>query len=189
MSGICGICEPGIELGTRSLGPMLDALALPGDLARAGHGGNSISLGVVRRWEFQQAAVVDHVFVAADADLVNFTEAAAVLSISPTAAAAVPVADLFARLYLLRGAEFVKLLHGAYACALWDSKTNRLLLSIDRFGVKSLYWRREGARLLFASRVGAVRAAQRNPVEVNLSAVLQFLLFSAVPAPLSIDKG
>src|SRR5216684_1198285 len=189
MSGICGICEPGSELSTRSVGPMLDALALPGEIERATHGGISISLGVVRRWGFQQAAVVDHVSVAADADLMDFAELAAALSISPVAAASIPVADLFARLYLQHGAEFVKLLHGAYAFALWDAKTNRLLLSIDPFGVKSLYWRREDARLLFASRVGALRAAQCSPVEVDPVAVLQFLLFSAVPAPLAIDKG
>jgi asparagine synthase (glutamine-hydrolysing) len=189
MSGICGICEPGIELSTGGVGPMLDALALPGDIGRASHGGSSISLGVVRHWEFQQVAVVDHVSVVADADLMDFTEVAAVLSISPTAAASIPVGDLIARLYLQSGAEFMKLLHGAYTFALWDAKANRLLLSIDRFGVKSLYWRREGARLLFASRIGALRSAQRSPVEVNPAAVLQFLLFSAVPAPLAIDKG
>jgi asparagine synthase (glutamine-hydrolysing) len=162
---------------------------LPGETEHTSHGGSSISLGVVQRWNFQQAAVVDHVFVATDADLMDFAAAAAALSISPAAAAAIPVAELFAQLYLLQGAEFVKLIHGAFAFALWDAKTNRLLLSIDRFGVKSLYWRREGARLLFASRVGAVRAMQRSPVEVNPAAVLQFLLFSAVPAPLVIDKG
>ncbi len=189
MSGICGICEPGSELSTRSVEPMLHALALPGEIGRESQGGSSISLGVVQRWKFQQAAVVGPVFVAADADLMDFVEVAAVLSISPKAAASISVAELFARLYLLRGAEFVKLLHGAYACALWDSKTNRLLLSIDRFGVKSLYWRREGERLLFASRVGAIRAVQRSPIEVNPTAVLQFLLFSAVPAPFAIDKG
>ena len=189
MSGICGICEPGSELSTRSVGPMLDALALPGEIERTSHAGSSISLGVVQRWEFQQTAVVAHVSVAADADLMDFAEVASVLSISPAAAASIPIGELLARLYLLQGAEFVELLHGAYAFALWDTKTNRLLLSIDRFGVKSLYWRREGARLLFASRVGALRAIQSSPVEVSPTAVLQFLLFSAVPAPLVIDKG
>src|SRR5579872_2089634 len=148
MSGICGICEPGSELSAQSVGPMLDALALHGEIERASQAASSITLGVVRRWEFQQVAVVDHVSVAADADLTDFTEAAVVLSISPAAAASISVADLFARLYQARGTEFVKLLHGAYAFALWDAKTNRLLLSIDRFGVKSLYWRREGSRLL-----------------------------------------
>ena len=189
MSGICGICEPGIELGIRTVGPMLEALALPEETESSSHGGSSISQGAVRRWEFQQSAILDHISVVADADLMDFTEAAAVLSISPSVAASMPVAKLLARLYLQRGAEFVKLLNGAYAFALWDEKSSRLLLSIDRFGVKSLYWRREEARLLFASRIGALRAAQRSPVEVNPTAVLQFLLFSAVPAPLAIDKG
>src|SRR5260370_13766877 len=182
MSGICGICEPGGELSARVLAPMLDALTLTDETERATQGGNCIALGVARRWKFQQAAVLDHVSVVADADLIDFAGPAAALGITPAAAASLSAAELLARLYLQGGVEFAELLHGAYSFALWDEKSQRLLLSIDRFGVKSIYWRREGGRLLFASRSGALRVAQRGPVEVNPAAVLQFLLFSVVPA-------
>ncbi len=189
MSGICGICELGVELSARILAPMLDALALTDETERTTQGGNCIALGVARRWKFQQATVVDHISVVADADLIDFADAAAALAIAPAAAASLSVAELLALLYLRSGVEFAKLLHGAYSFALWDEKSRRLVLSIDRFGEKSIYWRREGSRLLFASRPGALRVAQRGPVKVNPAAVLQFLLFSVVPAPLTIDEG
>src|SRR5208282_1898160 len=165
MSGICGICELGVELSARIVAPMLDALALTDETERTTQGGNCIALGVARRWKFQQATVVDHISVVADADLIDFADAAAALAIVPAAAASLSVAELLARLYLRSGVEFAKLLHGAYSFALWDEKSRRLVLSIDRFGEKSIYWRREGGRLLFASRPAALRVAQRGQGE------------------------
>jgi asparagine synthase (glutamine-hydrolysing) len=42
---------------------------------------------------------------------------------------------------------------------------------------------------LFASRSSAIRSVQARPASVNPRAVLQYLLFSSVPAPLAIDQG
>jgi len=189
MSGICGICEPGRDLGANALAPMLDAMTFSGESERLTNGCRSIVLGVARRWRFQQAAIVDGISVAVDADLVDFDAPSAALSISRQEAASTPVAVLIARLYLKRGADFLELLHGGFSLALWDERAQRLILAIDRIGVKSLYWCREERGLLFASRAGSVRAARKGPVEPNPKAILQFLLFSAVPAPLTSDCG
>jgi len=189
MSGICGICERGREWGARNLAPMLDALALPGELGRLEWLGRSIAFGVAKRWDFQQEAHLDGVAVAADADLVDLDCVAQALSIPIGDAASAPVAALIARLYRRRGFDFLNLLHGGFSLALWDEKAQQLMLAIDRIGIKSLYWRREGDRLLFASRIRAIRAIQQEPVDANPTAILQFLLFSAVPAPNSSDQG
>jgi asparagine synthetase B (glutamine-hydrolysing) len=100
-----------------------------------------------------------------------------------------PVPELIARLYLSKGPNFIRFLHGAFSFALWDQRNEQLVLSIDRFGMKKLYWRQEAHRLLFASRISAIRAAQNGRSEIDPTAILQFLLFSAVPAPLTSDKG
>ena len=176
-------------MGVSVLGPMFDALMLPGESGREAHAGRSIALGAARRWNFQQAAAFDGITVAADADLVDWVPPAQALSISTADASSMPVAELIARLYRQRGANFLKLLHGGFSVALWDERSQRLLLAIDPLGVKSLYWRREGDRILFASRAGAVRAVQSGSVEANPTAILQFLLFSCVPAPLASDRG
>jgi asparagine synthase (glutamine-hydrolysing) len=189
MSGICGICEPGRELDARLLTPMLDALALPDESGREELSSLSITFGIARRWSFQQVAAVNSVSVVADADLVDFSLPAEALSIPVRDARSMSVAELIARLYLRNGMGLFKQLCGSFSFALWDEKTQRLCLAIDGIGVKSLYWRREGERLLFASRAGAIRTAQNTPPEVNPKAVLQFVLFSAVPAPMTSDLG
>ncbi len=189
MSGICGICEPGHELSAGVLAPMLDVLTTRGESEREARGDCSVALGVSRLWSFQQCSVVNDIFVAADADILGFKELADTLSVPIGEIHSVPVSELIARLYLKQGLDFLKMLRGAFSIALWDRRSQRLVLAIDRIGMKSLYWRREGERLLFASCAGSIRAAQHGPVEVNPTAILQFLLFSAVPAPLAIDRG
>lgn len=189
MSGICGICEPGRQLEANELAPMLDAITLPEESGRKMQAGRSIALGVARRWNFQDIAAAEGITVAADADLVDSAAAANALGVPSASAVSMPAAELIARLYLRRDLEFLKFLHGGFSFALWDDKKQRLILAIDRVGVKSLYWRREGSRLLLASRIGAIRAAQSDVPEANPTALLQYLLFSAVPAPLSSDRG
>jgi len=189
MSGVFGICEPGRELSVGILLPMLDAHTLSGESGRELCGGRSVALGVARRWNFQQLAVTQNVTVVADADLVELASLAEALSLTHGEVSQMSVAELLARLYLKEGPDFLKHLHGGFALALWDEKHERLILAIDRMGIKSLYWRREGDRLLFASRIGGIRASQSTIAEVNSRAILQFLLFSAVPAPITSDQG
>src|SRR6266849_4836403 len=174
MSGIFGICETGRELSRDILLSMLAAHTLPGETARELYGGRSIAMGVARRWSFQQLAVIQNVVLVADADLVESDALAEVLSLAPSVVAGMSKAELLARLYLQRGSDFLKLLHGGFSLALWDDKEKRLILAIDRMGIKSLYWRRIGDRLLFASRIDGIRAAQSTAAEVNPAAILQF---------------
>lgn len=186
MSGICGIFEEGRELDARQLKPMLDALSLPGELESRGSGGNSVFLGVAKRWSFQQAAQVEGVSVVADADLLGFELPRNPFDSSPESQG--NIAKSIARMYLRHGVDFLQKLHGAFSLALWDSSSRRLLLAVDRFGLRTLYWRSERSRVLFASRLNAIRAVQEQIPQVDNNAVLQFLLFSVVPAPLSIDR-
>jgi len=171
------------------LAPMLDVLALPDESGRKTLSDYSIALGVAQRWIFQNAAVFHNISVVADADFIDFNAPADALSISLKEAKSMPAAELIARLYVRYGLSLFEHLHGGYSFALWDEKSRRLCLAIDRIGIKTLYWRREGDRLLFASRASAIRMAQNEPPEVNPSAVLQFVLFSSVPAPMSSDRG
>jgi len=189
MSGVFGICEPGRELSRELLGPMRRAQALAEETQNDLYASTSVALGVARRWNFQQLSTNQGIAVAADADLVDTQAIAEELSLPAHALTEIPVAHLLTLLYLKKGPEFLGLLHGAFALALWDENNKRLLLAIDRMGIRSLYWRREDNRLLFASRIAAVRAAQQAAPAANPAAILQFLLFSAVPAPLTSDLG
>lgn len=60
--------------------------------------------------------------------------------------------------YLHWGDDFVARLHGMFSLALWDGERRRLVLAVDRFGIKPLYWSRRGNRLAFASEPAALCA-------------------------------
>jgi asparagine synthase (glutamine-hydrolysing) len=188
MSGICGICEPGVEIARANLEEMLAASSLPRDANFEAPGRNSAALGISQHWPFQQFGALRGVRVVIDVDSHNRQEFCALLEKEGLPARQMPLAEVIANLYILRGPHFVEQLQGSFAIAIWDESQQRLLLAVDRFGFKSLYWKLTGQRLLFAARVGAVRAALGGSAEVNAQAITQFLLFSVVPAPLSIFK-
>src|SRR5271154_3709215 len=124
MSGICGICEPGREIGTSLLAPMLEALVLPGEMERDTLVARSTALGVARRWNFQSLASLPGIEVAADADLLDVVLLRQ--SISLPGVSAKSNAEMIALAYAQRGMDFLSLLGGAFSLALWDEKQQRL---------------------------------------------------------------
>jgi asparagine synthase (glutamine-hydrolysing) len=189
VSGICGVCEPGMEIARSNLDPMLAACSCCEERDVEHLSGPCAAFGVSRRWPFQEVAQVRNVRVAIDADLYNLDEVWTILEREGLARREHSLAEAIANLYILRGREFVKDLQGAFSIALWDDTLRQLLLMVDRFGFKTLYWRKERSRLVFGSRVGSVCAGQNAAAEISPEAIAQFLLFSVVPAPLTIFKG
>lgn len=116
-------------------------------------------------------------WVVADLDLVNLNEL-------QTAAAPVSRASaLLSRLYALEGPRFVRRLRGAFALALWDRRRRQLLLAVDHVGLRRLYYRTEGRRTVFASRLAALLAAPGVDRRADPAAVYSYLNFGFVPAP------
>jgi asparagine synthase (glutamine-hydrolysing) len=189
MSGICGIYEPVGAVSSAKIRAMLSALALPGESQSETPGNDFPLMGVSRRWDFQQVAAIPGIRIAADAELFNRQTLAESLTPGGFDPASLSPAELLAQLYRRHGVSFVERLDGIFSFALWDEEHRRLVLAIDRLGVNSLYWRKEGDRLMFASRVGAIRNTQDAPADVNPAALVQYMLSSAVPAPLVIYSG
>ncbi|MDA8379090.1 MAG: asparagine synthase (glutamine-hydrolyzing) [Planctomycetia bacterium] len=77
---------------------------------------------------------------------------------------------------------------GMFAIALWDADGRQLHLARDRLGKKPLFYARTSFGLAFASTLEALRSlAGLN--EVDLAAVDAFLVYQAVPAPLTFFRG
>ncbi|HXQ80505.1 MAG TPA: asparagine synthase (glutamine-hydrolyzing) [Opitutaceae bacterium] len=80
-------------------------------------------------------------------------------------------------------------LRGMYAFALWDSADESLFAARDPFGIKPLYFSREGGRLVFASEVAALLASGAVAAEIDPVSVADYLAWFAVPAPRTIYRG
>src|SRR4051794_34194410 len=56
-------------------------------------------------------------------------------------------------LYLAKGPSAIPMLDGMFGLAIWDNRTNTLLLARDRAGEKPLFYARVGTEVLFASEL------------------------------------
>ncbi len=72
-------------------------------------------------------------------------------------------------------------LNGAFAFAVWDARTQRMTLAVDRFAEKPLFVHRGKDRLLFASNVGALRVADRAVGVPDGDAIQRFLALGTMP--------
>ncbi len=87
-----------------------------------------------------------------------------------------------------RAAALAKL-RGMFAFAVWDTAERTLFLARDPFGIKPLYYRHEGARLLFASELNALVTSGLGPFEIDPASVSAYLAWLAVPAPRTIYRN
>jgi len=92
-------------------------------------------------------------------------------------------------LYEEKGIECLGDLRGPFAFSLWDSKRERLFLARDRIGKKPIYYRYKNQTLTFASEIKAILQDPGVSVEVNRSAVTDYLSYGYVPTPESMFKG
>ncbi|HXV75379.1 MAG TPA: asparagine synthase (glutamine-hydrolyzing), partial [Candidatus Polarisedimenticolaceae bacterium] len=63
------------------------------------------------------------------------------------------------RLYATRGLDAIRLLDGMFALAVWDASRETLLLARDRFGIKPLFFVRDGPSVAFGSELSTLLAA------------------------------
>lgn len=87
--------------------------------------------------------------------------------------------------YAAYGTRLFEMLDGAFAMAIWDEAAARLILAVDRMGIKRIYWRCTGQTLSFASSLAPLREG-RAP-NVRTAALMEYLVYGEIPAPLTID--
>jgi asparagine synthase (glutamine-hydrolysing) len=79
---------------------------------------------------------------------------------------------------------------GMFAFAIWDERTQELLLARDRVGKKPLFYAQPSAReLAFASTLNALLELTPTRPEVDRVALDEYLVYQAVPAPRTIFAG
>src|SRR5215467_14768485 len=108
MSGICGICEPGLEIPKWQLESMLPALTLPGESSPEIRAGRSLGVSVAPRWVAQELFECADALLVADTDLTNWRAITDYLESKGFVAQGMSRGELLTRLYFVDGPEFVK---------------------------------------------------------------------------------
>lgn len=70
-------------------------------------------------------------------------------------------AELFLQAYLLWGNRFVERVNGVFGFAIWDGRTQRVVLGRDRVGIKPLYYYEYAGGIVFASVPKGIMANPR----------------------------
>ncbi|MGH7065899.1 MAG: asparagine synthase (glutamine-hydrolyzing), partial [Stellaceae bacterium] len=81
------------------------------------------------------------------------------------------------------GPRIFSRLRGMFALALWDRRSQRLILARDRIGKKPVYWARTGSAFLFGSEIKALLTWPGFAREPDLAAIDRYLTLQYVPAP------
>ncbi len=82
--------------------------------------------------------------------------------------------------------DFLEHVNGMFAFALWDSNRKRMLLSVDRFGKKPLYYSFNNGSLIFASELKALLYCKWIKRDIDMKAIDRYLTLRYVPAPMTI---
>lgn len=87
------------------------------------------------------------------------------------------------------GVQCVRRFSGMFAFALWDSRTETLLIARDRIGKKPLYYTiRDDRWLAFGSELKALHAEGRVSRAISPQAIEEYLSYGYVPDPKSIYR-
>jgi asparagine synthase (glutamine-hydrolysing) len=91
--------------------------------------------------------------------------------------------EVILHLYEEYGDRCVEKLRGMFAFAIWDARSEKLLLARDRLGIKPLYYSSEADKIIFASEIKAVLASGRVPRKLDPAGIRVFLQLGHIPAP------
>src|SRR5262245_21838072 len=101
--------------------------------------------------------------------------------------------ELIPHLWEDHGERLLDHLKGQFAFCVYDTRTERLLLARDRFGICPLYWtvqrRDDTAYLLFASEIKGLLASGMVPAEPDLRGINQIFSFFSIPGPITCFRG
>ncbi|OZB49441.1 MAG: asparagine synthase (glutamine-hydrolyzing) [Polynucleobacter sp. 39-45-136] len=79
--------------------------------------------------------------------------------------------------------------NGMFALALWDKKERTLLLARDRYGIKPLYYAKQGNLFAFGSEQKAILAQPNFKRILNKSALLEYLTFQNIFTDQTLLQG
>jgi asparagine synthase (glutamine-hydrolysing) len=89
--------------------------------------------------------------------------------------------EVLLNLYLAEGESLLSKINGIFAFAIWDQRSEALLLSRDALGVKPLYYAANNGQFFFASEIKALMPLMIDSPELDFEAVQRYLTFLWCP--------
>jgi asparagine synthase (glutamine-hydrolysing) len=124
------------------------------------------------------------VCVSARSDIYNFHELSQKVCVRPQSDA-----GLIGELYLLYGQRVFEMLTGPFSVCLVDKITRKLIVVIDRLGIKPIVYYSDKNSFIFGSRIQTLLPlASADAREIDNEALMDYLNFSAVPTPKTIFR-
>ncbi|MFH1731723.1 MAG: asparagine synthase (glutamine-hydrolyzing) [Planctomycetota bacterium] len=196
MCGIAGILNNGGEPGEGALAGMVERLRHrgPDDTGAATSGRCSLGhtrLSVIDLETGHQPLASEDaaILLVCNGEIYNFRELRAELESRGHQFKTRSDNEVIVHLYEEHGAACVEHLDGMFAFALWDAKSERLVLARDRMGEKPLMYYDGGGFFAFASELRALLAIEAVPRVLDTKALHHYLSYLAVPCPLTIYHG
>ena len=97
--------------------------------------------------------------------------------------------EVLLRLYELDGISFLNKLNGMFSIAIYDNRSEELILARDRIGVKPLFFFKEENRIIFASEIKSILRSGNKKPPISTKGLSHFLSFGFVPLPYTIYQG
>ncbi len=193
MCGIAGVATRGSTPPRELIGAMCDVMRHRGPDGEGIYVAPGVGLGMRRLAVLDlvtgdqpvtnEAGTVHAVF---NGEIYNYRELRAELAAKGHRLRGTGDSEVIPRLYEEHGLAFLSRLNGMFAIALWDSRSQRLLLARDRMGIKPLYYSLHGGNVWFASEVKCILAAGGTARAVDPLGVDQLLTFEYTASPTTL---
>jgi asparagine synthase (glutamine-hydrolysing) len=121
------------------------------------------------------SAAEDKVHIVFNGEIYNYTQIKARLTKAGYSFQTASDTEAILLGYLHWGKELVQQLKGMFAFAILDERKHALLLARDRFGIKPLYFARQGSQFFFGSELKAIRAMDGFESSIRKASVGSFL--------------
>jgi asparagine synthase (glutamine-hydrolysing) len=197
MCGICGILkfDSSASVDPGAIRAMADSIRHRGPDDEGYHIAGPIGLG------FRRMSIIDlstghqplsnedgTVWIVFNGEIYNFQELRADLLKRGHIFKTKTDTEVIVHLYEEFGPDCLEKLRGMFGFAIWDKRTDTLLLARDRVGIKPLYYALTDKSLIFASEIKAILT---NPVDRQIAPELidRFLTFLYVPGEETLLKG
>ncbi len=125
------------------------------------------------------------VFSASESAIYNFHELSRNLDAEPESEA-----SLIGALYLRYGLKVLEMLSGQFSFCVVDKMNHKLIVATDRFGIEPVVYYTDTHQFIFGSKIRDILSVSHAEAgELDCSALLDYLNFSAIPSPKTIYKN